>query len=102
MNTSFDYRSYQISHDGVAFTAETQDGELLQLRSKNMLRVTRAIDTLWNALEGTVAAPAWLFEEASSVDLDAASEAMLIVDRPKSVPYFPLGPMAGMPARAAA
>jgi hypothetical protein len=102
MNTSIEYRSYRISHDGSAFTAETQDGEPLQLRSKNMLRLTRAIDTLWNALEGKVIAPTWLFEETSSIDLDAASEAMLIVDRPARVPLFPLRPMAGMPARAAA
>lgn len=102
MQTSFQYRSYDVSHDGVAFCAQPQDEEPLQLRSKNLLRLTRAIDTLWNALEGKVSVPAWLYGEIDSVDLDAASEAMLVVDRSTARPPFPLEPTVGLPARAAA
>ena len=47
-----------------------------------MLRVTRAIDTLWNALEGKVKMPGWLSLPVNIVDIDAAtSETMLVVDR---------------------
>jgi hypothetical protein len=102
MQTSFEYRSYVISHDGSAFCAQPQDEEPLQLRSKNLLRLTRSIDTLWNALEGKVAAPSWIYEAQDLVDLDAASEAMLVVDQTAKVSLFPLGPTVGMPARAAA
>lgn len=102
MQTTFQYRSYVVGHDGSAYYAKPDDEEPLQLRSKNLLRVTRAIDTLWNALEGKIAAPSWLYEESDLVDLDAASEAMLIVDRSTSVPSFPLGPTVGLPIRAAA
>lgn len=82
MKASFEYRSYVVSHDGSAFTAVSADGEPFQLRSKNMLRVTRAIDTLWNALEGKVKMPGWLSLPVDIVDIDAAaSETMLVVDR---------------------
>jgi hypothetical protein len=102
MHTSFQFRSYTVSHDGSAFSAKPEDDEPLQLRSKNLLRLTRAIDTLWNALEGKVPAPSWLYEETELIDLVAASEAMLVVDRPMEVSSFPLGPTVGLPARAAA
>jgi hypothetical protein len=103
MHTTFEYRSYEISHDGSAFVAASKDGEPLQLRSKHLLRLTRAVDTMWNALEGTVPAPTWLFGETDLVDIDAASEAMLVVDRTSEVlSSFPLGPLVGVPARAAA
>jgi hypothetical protein len=64
------------------------------------MRVTRAIDALWNALDGKVPVPEWLYA-SDVVDLDAASETMLVVDRP-GFPSFPLGPVVGEPARAAA
>jgi hypothetical protein len=102
MNTSFEYRSYVVSHDGSAFCATPKDEEPLQLRSKNLLRVTRAIDGLWNALDGNISAPCWLYNDAELVDLDAAAEAMLVIDRATSVPLFPLGPTVGLPVRAAA
>lgn len=104
MNTSFEYRSYRVSHDGSAFIAEPQDGEPLQLRSKNMLRLTRSIDMIWNALEGRVAAPSWLFADSDIVDIDAAAEVMLIIGRAteNEVSQFPLEPTFGLPARAAA
>ena len=105
MQTSYEYRSYVVSHegahDGAAFKAESIDGENFQLRSKNMLRLTRAIDTLWNAVEGKVPAPSWVYA-SDIVDLDAASDAMLVIDRPSNFPAFPLGPVVGAPARAAA
>jgi hypothetical protein len=83
MKTSFEYRSYVIDHDGSAFTATSADGEPFQLRSKNILRVTRAIDGLWNALEGKIPLPGWFLIADEVVDIDAASsESMLIVDRP--------------------
>ncbi|MCW2078057.1 UNVERIFIED_ORG: hypothetical protein M2193_000232 [Bradyrhizobium japonicum] len=60
-----------------------------------MLRVTRAIDTLWNALEGKIPAPTWLFSPSDLIDVDAASEAMVVVDRPAAsvVPSFPIAPV---------
>jgi hypothetical protein len=59
-----------------------------------MLRLTRAIDTMWNALEGKVPAPSWLLAETDVVDIDAAAEAMLIINQATtgSVPLFPLEP----------
>jgi hypothetical protein len=102
MNTSFQYRSYAVTHDGSAFCAKPEDGEPLQLRSKNLLRLTRAIDTMWNALDGNVAAPSWLFGETDLVDIDAAAEAMLVINHANQVPSFPLEPTFGLPARAAA
>jgi hypothetical protein len=101
MQTYYEYRSYVISHDGAAFSAESIDGESFQIRSKNMLRLTRAIDALWNAVDGKVPTPSWVYA-SDLVDLDAATDVMLIVDRPAFVSTFPLGPVVGVPARAAA
>lgn len=93
MKASFDYRSYVVSHDGSAFTAVSADGEHFKLRSKNMLRVTRAIDTLWNALEGKVQMPAWLSLPDEIIDIDAASsETMLVVDQPVAAYTRPIVP----------
>lgn len=93
MKASFDYRSYVVSHDGSAFTAVSADGEPFELRSKNMLRVTRAIDTLWNALEGKIQLPSWLLMAGEVVDIDAATtEAMLVVDRPVDTPILQIAP----------
>ena len=100
MDTSFEYRSYVLRHEDGAFVAEPSDGEPLQIRSASMLRVTRAIDALWNTLEGKVPAPAWLNDNSDVVDLDRAKDTMLVVDR--QFPAFPLGPVLGEPARAAA
>lgn len=87
MKASFEYRSYVVNHDGSAYTAVSADGEPLELRSKNMLRVTRAIDTLWNALEGKIPLPSWFLIATDVIDIDAATtEAMLIVDRPATAP----------------
>ncbi|WFU52353.1 hypothetical protein QA639_21845 [Bradyrhizobium pachyrhizi] len=96
MKTSFEYRSYVVSFDGAAYRADTYDGEPFTIRSRNMLRVTRAIDTLWNALEGKIPAPAWLSSTAVIVDIDAATEAMVVIDRPATsrVPTFPIAPVA--------
>lgn len=102
MQSSFEYRSYVISHDGSAFCAQPLDEDPLQLRSKHLLRLTRSIDTLWNALEGTVAAPSWLYDAEELVDLDAAFEAMLVIGHGEKVSLFPLGPTVRLPARAAA
>lgn len=100
MNTSYEYRSYVISHDGAGFKAKATDGENFQIRSKNMLRLTRAIDQLWSALEGKVPAPEWLFT-SQSVNLDTAmTDTMLVIDQ--KLPSFPVGPVVGMPLRAAA
>ena len=59
MKTHFKYRSYVVSHDGTAYTADAADGEPFKIRSKNLLRVTRAIDALWNALDGKIAVQSW-------------------------------------------
>jgi hypothetical protein len=67
-----------------------------------MLRLTRAIDTMWNALEGRIAAPSWLFGDSNIVDIDAAAEVMLIMGRATEPSSFPLEPTFGLPARAAA
>ncbi|GAA0005393.1 hypothetical protein [Bradyrhizobium elkanii] len=95
MKTSFEYRSYVVSFDGAAYRADSSDGEPFTIRSKNMLRVTRAIDTLWNALDGKIPAPAWLHGAADLIDVDAASEAMLVVDHTPTpvVPSFPIAPV---------
>jgi len=103
MQTSFQYRAYQVEHDGSAFSASSLDGEELQLRSKNLLRLTRAIDTLWNALEGKVSAPVWLDHAIDMVDLDAAADAMVVIGGSKEpVSLFPLLPKIGTRVRAAA
>ncbi|WP_029083381.1 hypothetical protein [Bradyrhizobium sp. th.b2] len=96
MRTSFEYRSYVVSFDGAAYRADSSDGEPFTIRSRNVLRVTRAIDTLWNALEGKIPAPAWLHSPSDLIDVDAASEAMVVVDRPaiSVVPSFPIAPVA--------
>ncbi|MCS3449810.1 hypothetical protein M2222_001369 [Bradyrhizobium elkanii] len=96
MKTSFEYRSYVVSFDGAAYRADSSDGEPFAIRSRNVLRVTRAIDALWNALEGKIPAPTWLHSTANVVDVDAASEAMVVVDRraPSAVPCFPIAPIA--------
>lgn len=87
MKTTLHYRSYVVNHDGSAYAAVSADGEPFQLRSKNLLRVTRAIDALWNALEGKIPVPSWLFTSTDVIDIDAAtSESMLIVDRRTSAP----------------
>jgi hypothetical protein len=101
MNTYFEYRSYAIRGDGTTFGAESMDGERFKLRSASLPRLTRAIDTLWNAMEGKVAAPEWVYA-SDLVDLDAAAEAMLIVDRPRARPCFPLRPVRRASPRAAA
>jgi hypothetical protein len=102
MKASFVYRAYVVSHDGSAFIAVSADGEPFQLRSKNMLRVTRAIDTLWNALEGKVQMPAWLSLPDEIIDVDAAStETMLVVDQPAAATSCPIAPVLA-PIQAAA
>ena len=100
MNTSFVYRSYVISHQRGRFIAQPRENEDFQIQSINMLRVTRAIDALWNALEGKIQVPDWAYS-SDVVDLDEAKEAMLVVDHP-GFPSFPLGPVVGEPVRAAA
>lgn len=103
MKTCFEYRSYVVSHDRSAYNAVSIDGEPFQLRSKNMLRVIRAIDNLWNAVEHKVPVPGWFLAASDLVDLDAASEAMLITsDRPAAVPSFPIAPVLATPFRVAA
>ena len=102
MKTSLEYRSYVVSHDGSAYTAVAADGEPFQLRSKNMLRVTRAVDTLWNALEDKIPLPSWFLIATDVIDIDAATtEAMLIVDHPATVPVRQVVP-AVTPVQAAA
>lgn len=103
MNTAFEYRAYVVSHDGDAYTAAPVDEEPYQLRSKTLLRVTRAIDTLWNALEKKIPLPSWLLDHSDLVDLDAASEVRLIVsDRKSLVPSFSVAPAVGVPSSAVA
>ena len=98
MDTSFEYRSFVISHDGCSYSAQSNDGEPFQIRSREISRLTRAIDALWSALEEGIPAPAWVY--ADLVDIDAASGAMLVVDRP-GFPTFPLEPV-GEPVLATA
>ena len=100
MKTCFEYRSYVISHERGAFTAKPREGEHFEIRSINMLRVTRAIDALWNALEGKVQVPNWVYE-SDVVDLDTTMETMLVVDH-QCLTRFPLGSSAGDPSRAVA
>jgi hypothetical protein len=102
MKTSINYRSYVVSHDGSAYNAIAADGEPFQLRSKNILRVTRAIDALWNALEGKIPLPAWFLMATDVIDIDAATcEAMLVVDQPAAATTRQLVPCV-VPAKAVA
>src|SRR5437667_12061857 len=84
MDTFFEYRSYVVRRTGATFSAESADGERLKIRSTNLVRLTRAIDALWNAIGGTVPAPDWVYA-SDSVDLAAATDAMRIVDLAYSV-----------------
>lgn len=99
MDSSYEYRSYLVRREGAAFSAVSTDGERFKMRSTDMLRLTKAIDVLWDAVEGFAPAPAWLFG-SNAVDLDKAMGAAAVAK--SSILIFPAGPKAGMPARAAA
>ncbi|WP_316207351.1 hypothetical protein [Bradyrhizobium sp. SZCCHNR3118] len=79
MKTSFDYRSYVVSNDGAVFTAAASDEEPFQLRSKSLVRVTRAIDAMWNALEGKIPMPSWMATAGDIIDIDAAASGAVLV-----------------------
>jgi hypothetical protein len=78
MKQSFEYRSYAISAEDGRYTAKSLDGEPCDLRSNYLLRVLRAVDTLWAAIE-TAAIPVWfadwMKDPVEVIDLDAAADA---------------------------
>jgi K+-sensing histidine kinase KdpD len=77
LTAGLSYRSYAIATEGDDFVAREagQDEEIpLVIRSKDMNRLTRSIDELWDALEsGTKPAwyKAWEDNPKRSVDLDS-------------------------------
>ena len=103
MKQSLTYRSFDVSNEDGKYIARSSDGEECQLSSKYLLRVLRAIDTLWAALDGDTQ-PIWFSDwtqsTAKTLDLDQAVGVMddlpqeCRVDHhdPISVLQFPVSP----------
>jgi hypothetical protein len=68
MDLRFEYRSYMIVSEDGLFIAKSLDGEPGEISSTHILRVTRAIDALWSAVEAGII-PQW-FSEESLINLD--------------------------------
>jgi hypothetical protein len=71
MKSSFEYRAYQIANENGLYIGRSMDEETFALGSTSVLRVMRAIDTLWHGLE-TNRSPAWLTQDAY-INLDHPS-----------------------------
>lgn len=71
MTEDFEYRGYNISQNGANYVARAVDGEELALVSRDVERLTGAIDEMWEGLEeGQL--PPWL-GEPTTIDLDHPS-----------------------------
>ena len=68
MKIPFEYRSYLIDTDDGWFIAKSLDDEPCEIGSRQLVRVMRAIDMLWDALEDN-AVPQWL-TPSGSINLD--------------------------------
>ncbi|SDK38812.1 hypothetical protein [Bradyrhizobium ottawaense] len=79
MKSAFQYRAYNVSNDGGFYVAKSTDGEPGQLVSKDLLRVLRSIDVLWDALE-TCNMPGWcatyLEGDTLHCDLDVFADSL--------------------------
>jgi hypothetical protein len=71
MTEDFEYRGYSISSNGANYVARSVDGEELALVSRDVERLTTAIDQMWDGLEDG-ALPGWL-KEPTTIDLDDPS-----------------------------
>lgn len=83
MKNRFEYRSYDVEGKDGRYNATSLDGEELSLVSDHLIRLLRAIDSLWYALENHEAeikntlnpwVLKWLADPVSCVDLDIAIE----------------------------
>ena len=84
MRENFDYRGYWVSSDGANYFARTlDDGDDLVMVSRDVERITQAIDQMWDGLE-TSSLPAWFREPM--IDLDDPSFEHHF--RPTSVPQL--------------
>jgi hypothetical protein len=79
MKSVFEYRAYAIAAEDGRYTAKSLDGESCELRSSYLLRVLRAVDTLWGALETASPPPwfkSWMSDPLSPIDLDTTAESL--------------------------
>lgn len=83
MKNRFEYRSYDVEGKDGRYKAISLDGEEFSLVSDHLIRLLRAIDSLWYALENHEASVKntlspwvfkWLTDPVSCVDLDIAIE----------------------------
>lgn len=112
MKSSFQYGGYVISNGGGVFVANSADDVQCELRSQCLLRVIRAIDTLWDALDRQTFPTwllAWIEDPAASIDLDTAADAVALAepcskshDDPIKALSFPGKPLQVTIGRAAA
>lgn len=73
MRENFEYRGYGVSANGCNYVARSlEDGDDFCLVSRDVERITQAIDQLWDALEDGIP-PDWLMD--STIDLDEPSVA---------------------------
>jgi hypothetical protein len=93
MKSSFEYRSYEISTKDGRYIAQSVDGEPCFICSNYLLRVLRAVDAMWKALEDRSQMPAWLKQSWGDpvIDLDEAAGEILPIEgrRPIQLLQFP-------------
>jgi hypothetical protein len=96
MKSSFEYRSYAISNRDGRYIAESMDDEPCFLCSNYLLRVLRAIDAMWEALDGRSEMPVWLKSWLAdpAIDLDTEACQFLPIEARRSVQllHFPEQP----------
>ncbi|MGC0389144.1 DUF4118 domain-containing protein [Bradyrhizobium sp. USDA 241] len=73
MRENFEYRGYEVSRNGANYVGRSlDDGDDFVLVSRDVERITQAIDQLWDGLENGIP-PDWL--RGSTIDLDEPSVA---------------------------
>jgi hypothetical protein len=93
MKSSFEYRSYKISAEDGRYIASSMDDEPCFICSNYLLRVLRAVDNMWQALDGRHEMPAWLKQSWGDpmIDLDVIAGEILPIEgrRPIQLLHFP-------------
>jgi hypothetical protein len=88
MKSSFEYRFYEISTKDGRYIAQSMDDEPCFICSNYLLRVLRAVDTMWKALEDrSEKMPAWLKQSMGDpiIDLDEAAVEILAIERRRPI-----------------
>ena len=84
MNSAFEYRAYAIAAEDGRYTAKSLDGEPCDLRSRYLLRLLRAVDTLWSSLEAESLPSwfaSWMNNPSTHIDLDSAADALALPEQ---------------------